>query len=240
MTKTVDFKNDPTLREKRGEGKQPADSPFLKEADSWMKSVLCPVCGSPMTLLKGRRGRFGSNITYQCHTEAKRGSYCLTVTTVTVGFSRLMRPGDFDPSDIGWEEVAEKSVEIKEGDKIVGVPRRGEDFVPEHFPPSPWVQNTRRNAIWRSFWELALENKGEVFIPDLVAGVKYIRGKEKYDSEKEKIQEIIHDIPGWITKMTNYEILLKEDRLKILGHGGGSKKQYPYSDPEYREEHGMD
>lgn len=240
MTKTVDFNNHPTRLEKQGEGKQPSTSPFLREADRWMKDVSCPVCGSPMTLLKGRRGRFGSNITYQCHTEVGRGKYCLTVTTVTVGFSRLMRPGDFDPSIIGWEEVAEEAVEIAEGDKILGVPRRGEDFAPEHLPPSPWVQNTLRNAVWRCFWEIALEQGGEVLEPDLSERVKYLRGKEKSDQEKDKLQKVIGDIPTWITKMSNYEILRSGNLFKVIGQGGGSISQYPYSDPEYRKKHRME
>lgn len=240
MAKVIDSEQEPTKKEREGGGPQPKKSPFLKEADSWMKTVQCPLCGSPMTLLKGRAGRYGTNITYQCHTEVKTRSYCLTVMTVTVGGNRFMRPGDFDVSDIGWEDVAEEAIEVEDGDTIKGVPRIGADFLPQEAPPTIWVRNVRRKAIWDSFWSLALSNSGVVDVDDLVPMVLEVRKTDINGDNHERLLESIDEIPDWITKRTGYLITRKENILQVIGQGGGSTSLYPYSQKEYREKFGLE
>lgn len=240
MAKVIDPEQEPTRREKEGGGPQPKNSPFLKEADDWMKAVQCPLCGSPMALLKGRRGRYGANITYQCHTETKPRSYCLTVMTVTVGGNRFMRPGDFDVSDIGWEDVAEEAIEVEDGDIIKGVPRIGSDFLPHEAPPTIWVRNVRRKVIWDSFWDLALDNQGVVCVDKLVPLVLWVRKKDADGDNYDRLMETIYDIPNWMTKRTGYLIIRKENTLQVIGQGGGSESLYPYSQEDYRQAFGLE
>lgn len=240
MGKVIDPDQEPTRKERGGYGPQPRTSPFLKEAEGWMKAVQCPVCGSPMTLLKGRKGRYGTNITYQCHTETKPRSYCLAIMAVTVGGNRFMRPGDFDVSDIGWEDAAEESIEVEEGDTIKGVPRIGESFLPEEIPPTIWVRNVRSKVVWDSFWSLALSNEGAVDVDDLIPMALEVRKKDTQGDNYDRLLEVINDIPEWITKRTGFLISRKENILQVIGQGGGSMSLYPYSDHGYRKKFGLE
>lgn len=216
MAREIDLESTPTRMERLGHGPQPKTSPFLKESDEWVKSVLCPVCDAPMILLKGRRGKHGVYLTYQCQAEERLGRYCLAVMTLTVGGSYLMRPGDFDVSDVGWEDVAEEAVRVDEGDKVKGALKSIESVsMPEEPPEPPWKRNVLRRVVWIEFWDMAIDSGPKVDVSSLVENLTKENGT--IPGGDKRLNKVLEDLPDWMTELSGFKVMRRDGHLMIVG-----------------------
>lgn len=236
----IDLNEIPTRKERLGYGKQSKSSDYSKEVESWGEYVLCPVCGSQMTLLKGRKGRYGESLVYQCHTEVKRGQYCLAVMTLTVGSRYYMRPGDFEACDVGWEGVASETVEVREGDVIKQAAFTKDFELPETPPPAPWSREVQGKVVWDNFWEIALKNNGVVSTLQLIDIVKEKKPEDRAGKGLSRLESTIKNFPTFVTKSTGYLVRTVGSEFHILGKVEGDTDMYPYSDPEYRKLHQLE
>lgn len=236
----VDLEKLPTRKERLGYGPQPGVSPFLKEADFWAQYVLCPVCNSQMTLLKGRKGRYGDSLTYQCHNETRPGRYCLVVMSLTVGTKHLMRPGDFEACDVSWEDIANETVEIREGDVVKQASHSDGTPLPKSAPPPPWKRQVVGRVVWDVFWEMALENEGVVEVDSLRTESLKRRPDDTTEKARNRLNQFIYDLPTFMTKSTGFLVRQTGGELRVVSKVQGDPSMSPYSDINYRKQNGME
>lgn len=238
--KEIDLDRIHTRKERLGYGPSEKVSRFMKEARSWAKNVLCPVCNTQMIMLKGRRGRYGDIVTYQCWANTEPGKTCLAVVTVSLGSNYLMRPGDFEASDIDWESIAQETVPVEEGDVIKQSMDAVEDItLPSETPPSPWNRKVMSRSIWECFWRLAFEKEGQILRSELEGEIYKERPGDKEGKAAFRLRRELDNLPNWMTNRTGFLVKQRGEVYMILGKVTGRLDLFPYSNKEYRQRNGL-
>lgn len=237
--KKVDLKKLPTRLERFGYSDVPQVARYYRTANRWAKSVMCPVCGSPMTMLRGRKGRYGENITYQCHAQTSPGKYCLCVITLTVGNNYWMRPGDFETCDFDWQDIANQTVQIRDGDHVEDTSVEGPFRLPEKAPPCPWVREVLNKAIWDVFWEDILTD-GKVYADTLIRKVQEKRPQNTTGKPLFKLNQEVSTLTQWMTDRTGLVVRERNNVFTVIGKTKGKSDLAPWNDQEYRREFGLE
>ncbi len=241
----------PATRIERLFGKAGPTAAELK-ATSKFEDVVCPQCHGLMTLIKapsaksqkqekGERVPFNTT-TWQCHNPWKSVSgLCLTVTTVTDSVGYLMRPGDYDTGDIGWQAGVKDTIPEKDAQSLKPVVKKavaskrtvfdGVKIKPEY----PGSSMTVNKIAWDEFWNQILTN-GKADKAKLEA---YVKATAR--TNPVKVNKSLNTLRTWITERTGYAIKLDAGFYTVTGRtkGGKGPTALPYSDLAYQREHGF-
>lgn len=233
--KEIDLEKLPTRKERLGYESVERVSRYYKSAKKWAREVMCPVCGGHMEMLKGRKGRYGENLTFQCKAQTAPGEYCLCVIVLTVGNNMLMRPGDFESCDFDWKAVAGETIAVNDGDNILQS-RVEEGFkMPSEAPPNPWSRQVQARVIWEVFWRIALETGGRVPIERLMSEVQEVRPKDKSGRPLFKLRREMSTLTRWMSDRTGFVVKARGEEFYVVGKANGSYDMYPFSEEKYRE-----
>lgn len=230
----------PTRRGRLGY-EESQDLPVRLSLPNWAKDVLCPVCGSVMVLVKGRQGLYGDNLTFQCHARTRKGGHCLTVSQITSGKSSwMMRPGDFEACDYDWEEVIEETLYLEDGAESIRSSIEEDFEVPQKEPQCPWSKMVRSRVIWEEFWRLAREGEGVVSPAELQDSIVARRPQDGSGKNKFILSRELELLDKWMTARTGYLVKRIRGQFAVVGKTAGDLRLEPYSDEDYRKEHGME
>lgn len=234
----IDLSILPTRRERMGYEWIPSEEDRRNQAPRWAQYVECPVCKGQMTLIKLKKDtQWGHNLTFQCHnTKAER--HCLAVVQLTTGSTYYMRPGDFEFSDFDWRKVAIETVEVCEGDTIIQSPSDRPIDRPVLRPYNPWKRTTSpEHILWNLFWDDIMK-VGFVSYEDMCFEAEQIRDDL---ADLPRYKKIVQDFPAWIEERSGYTVHTDSAGIMCInGRGRGSKEGLPYSDKEYRQQHGFE
>lgn len=239
----VSLYDSPTRRERLGYQWVPTETELKKRAPKWAREVQCPKCGAIMTPLKvkGVSRRYGENITYQCHRVDINREICLTLVQVYDGVWHFMRPGDFTPGIWGWEGVADETVAVIPGTKILDAAPEADFIKPHVIPPNPWSKGkTSSRVIWNVFWTTIMED-GEIGHKELIEKVQEIRPQDKRAGRtRTKLYRDVDNIESWMQRRTGYVVKQFGQVFRVVGRSRGDHGMYPYSSEQYRKEHGFE
>ena len=236
-----DLDHVPTRRENLGYEWIPTedDRKRSKSVPVWAKEVICPKCGAIMVPIKSKaETRFGENVTYQCHRVDANQQMCLVVLTIMTGVYYCMRPGDFTKSDWDWESVAHQTVPVIPGVKVADISAKEDFQQPKSMNWCPWTKNTQNKVIWDTFWEIILRD-GECGVDELREKVLEIRPKDKVGSYRYKLDRELKNLPDLMQKRSGYVIKSYGKVFRVVGKAKGDPDTHPYSDAQYRKEHGF-
>lgn len=237
----VDLEKMPTRLERLGyqSSNIPKAARYFDKAESWAKTVMCPVCGTNMVMLKGRKTAYGDNITYQCQAQTAPGKYCLVVMSLTVGNNYFMRPGDFETCDMGWERIASQTFQLNDDDELLQSSVQEEFERPKATPTNPWDRNVQSKVIWEEFWKAIME-KGMITDRELMEAVQDARPGDRKGKPLFKLRREIETLPRWMSKRTGYVVKQRGPVLTVVGKAPGDYNSFPFSEESYRKQHGME